>query len=90
MPQEPGSGSTLSLSDDERNAIADAVLSRSVTNVENDAPVNSLCYVVLALDNANTTAHPGKLTVFRTDGSEFAQRTITSQSGADPITGVGP
>lgn len=74
----------------EREAIADSLLSRSVAHVEATAGIGSLCYVVLALSNATTAANPGRLTVFRTDGSEFAQRTITSQAGANPITGVTP
>ena len=87
----PPSTGTPNFGPVERNAIADAVLSRSVANVEASANVKSLCYVALAMANANTTAHPGKLTVFRTNGvTEFAQRTITSKPGADSVTGVGP
>jgi hypothetical protein len=76
------------LTDAQIEQIADAVLSRSVAQVEATADPNSLCYVVLALAHADTTTHDGKLTVFQTTGAEFAQRTITSQAGAEPITGI--
>jgi hypothetical protein len=82
--------SNLAIGAADRNAIADAVLSRPVANVEATADVGSLCYVVLAMANASMTTHPGRLTIFRTDGTEFAQRSITSQFGANPITGVTP
>lgn len=73
----------------ERNAVADGVLSRNVSNVEATAGDHSLCYVVLAMGESNTTANAGKLTVFRTDGTtEFAQKTIATDAAADPITGV--
>lgn len=79
-------GTLATLSPD---SFADAVLSRSVAHVEASADVNSLCYVVLAMLRSNTTAHPGKLTVFRTDGqTEFAQRSIASAANADPIVGI--
>jgi hypothetical protein len=76
------------LTDDQIDQIADAVLSRSVAHVEATAAPNSLCYVILAMAHADTTTHDGKLTVFKTTGAEFAQRTLTSQANAQPITGI--
>ncbi len=73
----------------ERNAVADAVLTRDVSNVEATANDHSLCYVVLAMSEADTTTLAGKLTVFRTDGlTQFVQKTIATDAAAEPITGV--
>jgi len=67
--------------------IADAVLSRNVSNVEASAAEHTLCTVVLAmLENSisNTT-----LTIKRTDGSTtHATKTLTVDAAADPITGI--
>jgi hypothetical protein len=79
----------MTLSSAQRTAIADAVLSRSASSVEATAGEHSLCYVILAMSESNTTSHAGKLTVFRTDGvTEFVEKSLTSLSGAAPITGV--
>lgn len=72
-----------------QNAIADAVLLRDASNVEGTASDHSLCYVILATSEADTTTNPGKLTVFRTNGiTEFTQKTITSSAAADLLTKV--
>jgi hypothetical protein len=77
------------LTADQLNAIADAVLSRDVSQVEANAAEHSLCYTVLVMSESNTTAHAGKLTVYRTDGTtEFVRKTIASAGGAAAITGV--
>ena len=68
--------------------IADAVLSRSAAEVEAAADPHSLCYVILAMSHADTTTHPGKLTVFKTTGDEYTRKTISAQAGADPMTGI--
>jgi hypothetical protein len=82
-------GGPVTLTPDERNAIADAVLSRTTANVEATADPHSLCYVVLAMSESDATTHPGKLTVFCSDGAtEFIQKTISAQAGAATITGV--
>ena len=70
------------------NAIADAVLSRAASHVEDTADPHSLCYVILAMSHADTATHPGKLTVFKTTGDEYVQKTISAQAGAEPITGL--
>lgn len=78
------------LADAELAQIADSVLSRDVSHVEAAAGLHSLCYTVLAMSGSNTTAHPGRLTVYRTDGvTEFARKTIATTSAAAAITGVG-
>ena len=69
--------------------IADAVLSRGVAGVEASADEHSLCFVVLALSESNTTANANMLTVFRSDGTtEFVQKALTSSAAAEAITGV--
>jgi hypothetical protein len=78
----------VTLSPDERNAIADAILARGAENVEATAGDHSLCFVILALAHADTTTHDGKLTVFKTTGDEFVQKALTAQAGAEPITGI--
>jgi hypothetical protein len=84
-PDSPG----VMLASTEYDAIADAVLQRDVGNVEATAPQHSLCFVVLAMSESNTTTHANKLTVFRSDGTtEFAQKVLTSDAAAIPITGV--
>jgi hypothetical protein len=75
--------------DAERNALADALLARDIVDVEATAAEHSLCYVVLALSQADRTAHPGKLTVYHRDGvTPFCQKTITTSPDASPITKV--
>lgn len=77
------------LASPERNAIADAVLLRDASNVEATAGDHSLCYVILAMSEADTTTNVGKVTVFKTDGTtEFVQKTLTTDADADPATGV--
>lgn len=77
----------FSLAAAERQDIADAVLGRSVANVEASAAEHSLCTVVLAcLESAisGTT-----WTIKRTNGSTtHATKTVTTDPDADPITGV--
>ncbi len=82
-------GDQMTASAAERNAVADALLKRDMSNVEATAPEHSLCYVVLAMTEADTTTSVGFLTVFETDGvTEFVQKAITTDGAADPITGV--
>lgn len=78
-----------SISEDEQNAVADAVLSRNVSSVEDSAGDHSLCFVVLAMSESNTLDNTGKLTVYKTDGStEFVQKTITTDADAEAVTGI--
>ena len=75
----------------ERQAVADVILGRDVANAEAASAVHSLATLILAATNkANTRAHAGKLTVFRTDGvTEQAQIPISTDANAEPIDGVG-
>lgn len=67
--------------------IADAVLSRNVSNVEASAAEHTLCTVVLAmLENSisGTT-----LTIKRTDGATtHATKTLTTNAAAEPIIAI--
>ena len=57
------------LTADEREALADAILARDVSHAEASATRCSLATVILAATNkANTVDNPGQLTVYRTDG----------------------
>jgi hypothetical protein len=69
------------------NAIADAILSRNVSNVEGSAAEHTLCTVVLAMLEHSISGTA--LTIMRTDGSTtHATKTLTTDAGAEPITGV--
>jgi hypothetical protein len=94
---EPAAGSAMDRLDAKLSAvptadeIADAVLARSVSNVENTAPQASLTTLVLAAVNkANTEDNAGYLTVYRTDGAtEHVRIPISVDPTAVPIDGVG-
>jgi hypothetical protein len=67
-------------------AIADAVLGRGVSNVEDTADTTSLAALILmALESSisGTT-----LTIRKTTGSNFVVKTVTIDAAAEPITGV--
>jgi len=69
------------------NTIADAVLSRNVSNVESSAPEHSLCTIVLA--SLESSISGTTWTIKRTNGSTtHATKTVTVDAAADPITGV--
>jgi len=79
--------SAVALSAAERNAVADAVLTRDMSHVEAAAPEHSLCTVVLATLESSVGA--GTWTIKRTDGSTVhATKTVTTDPAAEPITGV--
>ena len=81
------SGPVGSLSADERNQVADAVLARNISQVEAGAAEHSLCTVVLAALESSTSGTTW--TIKRTDGSTtHATKTITKDAAAQPITGV--
>lgn len=70
----------------ETDVIADGVLKRGVSNVEDTANTTSLTTVILAiLESAivDTT-----WTIRKTDGTVFVVKTATVDPAADPITGV--
>lgn len=75
------------LNDPTAAAIADAVLSRNVSNVEGSAPEHSLCTIVLA--SLESSISDTTWTIKRTDGSTtHYTKTVTVDDTADPITGV--
>lgn len=84
-----GSGAitAASLATDAANEIADAVLTRNVSNVEASAQHHTLCTLILAgleWSIADTT-----WTIKRTDGTTpHYTKTLTTSAGADPIIGV--
>lgn len=71
--------------------VADAVLSRDVSNVEASAPLASLVTLVLATTNkANAADNPGYLTVYQTNGTtEHVRIPISIDVDAAPIEGIG-
>ena len=81
------SGAVGSLSAEERNQVADAVLARNVSHVEAAAAEHSLCTVVLAALESSTSGTTW--TIKRTDGNTtHATKTVTKDATAQPITGV--
>lgn len=75
------------LSSSTLNAIADALLKRSVSSVEDTAAEHSLTTVALfCLESARSGT---TLTIKKTDGSTtYLTKTLTVDPDADPITGV--
>jgi len=69
------------------NEIADAVLTRNVSNTEGAAGIHSLTGLVLMSTESSISGTT--LTITQTDGATpFATRTLTLTPGADPVTGV--
>ncbi len=82
-------GETVALDADQRNALADAVLRRDVSQVEDTAPEHSLCFAVLAMSESNTVDHAGSLTVYKTDGvTEFARKELLTGENVQFVTGI--
>ncbi len=77
----------FSLTSAGNNAVADALLQRDVDNVEATANEHTLCTIVLAMLESSISGTTW--TIKRTDGSTtHAAKTVTADSGAEPITGV--
>jgi hypothetical protein len=75
-----------SLATDAANEIADAVLSRGVSNVQDTADTTSLAALILA---AFESAISGTTwTIRKTGGTTFVTKTVTVDAAADPITGI--
>lgn len=70
---------------------ADALLNRDMSAVT-DSTARSPLNALRAIRNAsNTTTHAGELTVFKEDDTTEAWRApITTDAGAEPITGIDP
>ncbi len=69
------------------NAIADAVLSRHVENVEDAADIHTIAGLILAQFNSSA---PGTTwTIYKSDGvTVFATLTLVEDAAAKPVTGV--
>lgn len=69
------------------NAIADAVLGRSVANVEDTASIYTIAGLILSQFESSA---PGTTwTIKKTDGvTTFATRTLVEDASAKPVTGV--
>jgi hypothetical protein len=76
------------------NKIADHVRRRTQANVEASSDGDTLGYfseygMIQQAQESNTVDNAGKLTVYKTDGTtELAQRTLTTDDTAEPITGI--
>jgi hypothetical protein len=71
----------------ERNSIADAILVRAASNIENSADRHSLGAFVMLATNASLSGTT--LTAKKpSDDSTFDTYTVTTDADADPITGV--
>ncbi len=82
-----GAIDAAALAADAGNEIADAVLTRGVSNVEDSADAHSLCTVVLACLESSLSGTTW--TIKKTDGSTtFTTKTVTTDEEADPITAV--
>lgn len=83
LPASPASTSDIPAA----TVVADAVLSRSVANVEDTADIYSIAALILA---AFESSAPGTTwTIRKTDGTTtFATRTLTEDANAKPVTGV--
>lgn len=72
----------------QREALADALLARSVASCEATAAEHSLCTVILGV--LESAASGSTWTIRRTDGSTpHLTRALTTDASAEPITGVG-
>lgn len=68
------------------NAIADAVLSRGVSNVENTADTTSLAALILATFESSVAGTVW--TIRKSAGGTFVVKTVTVDAAAQPVTGV--
>lgn len=68
------------------NTIADAVLSRGVSNVQDTADTTSLAALILA--TFESSAAGTVWTIRKTGGTTFVVKTLTLDAAADPVTGV--
>jgi len=66
--------------------IADEILKRGVSNVENAADAHSLACIVLAVLESSLSG--ATWTIKKTGGTTFTTKTVTTDASADPITGV--
>ncbi len=79
-------GLIAALNDPTAIAIADAVLSRGVANVEDAADTTSLAALVLAAFESSVAG--AVWTIRKTGGANFVVKTVTLDGAAAPIVGV--
>lgn len=83
------------LSAAQMNKLADHIKRRTQANTEASTDGDALSLgsqygAIQQMQNSNTTAHAGKLTTFKVDGTtELGQMDLASDPAAEPITGVG-
>lgn len=78
--------SGVPLTSAERNSIADAILQRSMSFVEDSATEYTLCTLILA--GLNSSVAGTTRTIRKTDASTYITQTVTTDAAAEPITGV--
>lgn len=76
----------VALSSAVQNAIADAILSRGVSNVEDAADTTSLAAIILATLESSMSGTTW--TIRKTDGTTFTTKTLTVDDTAEAVTGV--
>jgi hypothetical protein len=69
-----------------QQAIADEMLKRGVSNVEDTADTTSLAAIILAILESSISGTTW--TIRKTGGTTFVTKTVTVDSDANPITGV--
>lgn len=79
--------SVTAIAASERDAVADAVLVRNVSNVETTAGEHTLCTTILA--GLEFAVSGNTLTIYETDGATVhATKTLSTSASADPIVSV--
>ncbi len=95
IPDQPAAtGSAMTLTDAysgllslDADSIASAVLACDISNVENVAPLYSLCTIILA--HLQSSVNGNAWTIYRTNGiTEHARRTVQVEENSAPISGV--
>lgn len=76
----------LELSAGAANEIADAVLSRGVSNVQDTADTTSLAAIILAIFESSVSGTVW--TIRKTGGTTFVTKTLTTDPAAAPVVGV--
>lgn len=76
----------VALSSTVMNAIADALLQRDVSNVEDTAGLNTLAGLILS--RLHWSVSGTTLTIYKTGGTSFSTLTLTTSASAAPITSV--
>ena len=74
------------LATDAAQEIADEILKRGVSNVEDSADATSLAAIILAILESSVAGTTW--TIRKTDNTTFVTKTVTVDASANPITGV--